>query len=154
VLTNAAGTRICSDDVIRIFIDWIRMYSEVHFAIMRQVYKEPESTRYDIWVSLYGEDTPREDSSQTDLYRYLIRELNTGGVIRQPRQTNAAGAFLRKRPRRVRPGGASSTMKSSFDDQEPYVLTELGKEFVHYTMNEVVARIEGQSFHTPGAEQP
>jgi hypothetical protein len=33
VLTNAAGTRVCPDNVIRIFIDWIRMYSEVHFAI-------------------------------------------------------------------------------------------------------------------------
>ena len=50
VLTNAAGTRVCSDDVIRIFMDWIRMYSEVHFAIMREVYKNPGSTRYDMWV--------------------------------------------------------------------------------------------------------
>ena len=26
---------------------------------------------------------------------------------------------------------------------KPYVLTELGKQFVHYTMNEVVTRIAG-----------
>src|SRR5664279_3267152 len=58
VLTNAAGTRVCSDDVIRIFMDWIRMYSEVHFSIMRAVYKNPGSTRYDIWIELYGEETP------------------------------------------------------------------------------------------------
>jgi hypothetical protein len=32
-------------------------------------------------------------------------------------------------------------MESTFEDTKPYVLTELGKEFVHYTMNEVVTRI-------------
>lgn len=142
VLTNAAGTRICSDDVIRIFIDWIRMYSEVHFAIIRHVYKERETTRFDIWVSLYGEETPREDSSAADLYRYLIRELNMGGVMRLPRQTTPSGEFLLKRQQRARRSPASSTMKSSFDDVEPWVLTELGKEFVHYTMNEGIGRIE------------
>ncbi len=140
VLTNAAGTKLCSDDVIRIFLDWIRTYNEVHFAVMREVYKNPGSTRYDIWISLYGEITPREDSSAADLFRYLIRELNTGGVIRQPRETNAMGQFMRKRPQR-RQGSAPSTMESTFEDTKPYVLTELGKEFVHYTMNEVVTRI-------------
>ena len=141
VLTNAAGTKLCSDDIVRIFLDWIRMYNEVHFAVMKEVYKNPGSTRYDIWISLYGEDTPREDSSQADLFRYLIRELNTGGVIRQPRETNAAGQFMRKRPQRRPPGSAPTTMESTFEDTKPYVLTELGKEFVHYTMNEVVKRI-------------
>jgi hypothetical protein len=33
-------------------------------------------------------------------------------------------------------------MESAFEDTKPYVLTELGKQFVHYTMNEVVTRIE------------
>jgi hypothetical protein len=33
-------------------------------------------------------------------------------------------------------------MKSAFDDQEPYVLTELGKQFVHYTMSDIVARLD------------
>jgi len=141
VLTNGAGTKLCSDDIIRIFLDWIRMYNEVHFAVMKEVYKNPGSTRYDIWVSLYGENTPREDSSQADLFRYLIRELNTGGVIRQPRETNAAGQFMRKRPQRRPSGHAPTTMESTFEDSKPYVLTELGKEFVHYTMNEVVKRI-------------
>ena len=32
-------------------------------------------------------------------------------------------------------------MKSAFDDQEQYVLTELGKQFVHYTMTDLVKRI-------------
>lgn len=144
VLTNAAGTKLCSDDIVRIFLDWIRMYNEVHFAVMKELYKNPGSTRYDIWVSLYGENTPREDSSQADLFRYLIRELNTGGVIRQPRETNAAGQFMRKRPRRRAPGSAPTTIESTFEDTKPYVLTELGKEFVHYTTNEVVKRISDE----------
>jgi len=150
VLTNSAGTRMCSDDVIRIFIDWIRMYSEVHFAIIKHVHKEREATRYGIWVSLYGEKTPREDSSGADLYRYLIRELSMGGVIRQPRETTGAGEYLYKKPERARQSSARRTLKSSFDDIEPYVLTELGREFVHYTMNEGIARIE----ETAGPSEP
>jgi hypothetical protein len=141
VLTNAAGTKLCSDDIVRIFLDWIRMYNEVHFAVMKEIYKNPGSTRYDIWVSLYGEETPREDSSQADLFRYLIRELNTGGVVRQPRETNTAGQFMRKRPQRRPPGTGPTTMESTFEHTKPYVLTELGKVFVHYTMNEVVKRL-------------
>jgi hypothetical protein len=35
------------------------------------------------------------------------------------------------------------TMESAFEDTKPYVLTDLGKQFVHYTMNEVVTRIGG-----------
>lgn len=34
-------------------------------------------------------------------------------------------------------------MESAFEDTKPYVLTELGKQFVHYTMNEVVTRLGG-----------
>ena len=48
---------------------------------------------------------------------------------------------MRKRPQRRAPGHATTTMESTFEDSKPYVLTELGKEFVHYTMNEVVKRI-------------
>jgi len=141
VITNAAGTKLCSDDVIRIFLDWIRIYNEVHFSIMREIYKNPGSSRYEIWMALYGEHTPREDSSAADLFRYLIRELSTGGVIRQPRETNSYGQFIRRKPQRRPQGSIPATLKSTFDDTEPYVLTELGKEFVHYTMNEVVKRI-------------
>ena len=34
-----------------------------------------------------------------------------------------------------------STMKSAFEATEPYILTELGKQFVHYAMTEIVPRI-------------
>src|SRR3954471_19960981 len=30
LLTNAAGTRICSDDVVRLFIGWLDLYHEAH----------------------------------------------------------------------------------------------------------------------------
>ena len=37
--------------------------------------------------------------------------------------------------------GSSNTYKSAFDNSEGYELTELGSQFVHYTMNEVVRKI-------------
>jgi len=33
-------------------------------------------------------------------------------------------------------------MESAFEDSKQYVLTELGSQFVHYTMTELVARLE------------
>lgn len=142
ILTNSAGTRLCSDDVVRLFIDWLKMYNEVHFSVIRSIYKTPGITRYEIWLDLHGEDLPREDSSEADLYRFLIRELSTGGVIRQARNTTEDGRFLKQRTIKRSPRGSVSTMESAFEDTKQYVLTELGKQFVHYTMNEVVGRIE------------
>ena len=42
-------------------------------------------------------------------------------------------------------------MESAFEDSKPYVLTELGKQFVHYTMNEVVTRLGNQEHEAPDA---
>jgi hypothetical protein len=140
-VTNAASTRACSDDVIRLFLDWIEMYNEVHFAVIREVYKNPACTRYEIWTDLYGV-TPREDSAEADLFKFLIRELSLGSVIRQPRDTNEYGQY-RKKPAVRRPG--ANLLKSAFDDKEAYVLTALGKQFVHYTMNEIVTRLEAET---------
>lgn len=143
LLSNSAGTRLCSDDVIRLFISWIDLYHEAHFAVIREIFQNPGSTRFDIWSGLYG-DIPREDSPEADLYKLLIRDLSTGGVIRQVRDTNEAGQFLRKRPARRR-GSYPAIMESAFEDTKQYVLTELGRQFVHYTMNELVPRIGGES---------
>lgn len=150
VLANAAGTRLCSDDVVRLFLDWLNTYHESHFAVIRTIYANRGISRLDIWKQIYGE-LPREDSAEADLYRFLIRDLSTGGVIRQDRETNNAGEFLRKQRPRVR-RSASSTMESAFEDTKPYVLTGLGEQFVHYTMNEVVIRIAAGSGAT-GAQQ-
>jgi hypothetical protein len=143
LITNAGGTKLTSDDVIRLFIDWLDIYHEAHLAVIREIYQHPGSTRYDIWEAIYTE-FPREDSAEADLYRMLIRDLSTGGVIRQERATTPDGQFLRK-PRTKSRGFTSGTMESSFDDTKPYVLTELGKQFVHYAMSEVVQRIEEKS---------
>jgi hypothetical protein len=143
VVSNAAGTRVCSDDVVRLFITWLELYHEAHFAVIREIHQNPGSTRFDIWSGVYGDgDLPREDSAEADLYRMLIRDLSTGGVIRQARDTNEAGEFKRKRPAKRR-RSPPSTLKSAFDDEDQYVLTELGKQFVHYTLMGDVRRLEG-----------
>jgi len=51
----------------------------------------------------------------------------------------------RRAPRR---GAAGIPMESAFEDSKTYGLTELGSQFVHYTMTELVKQIgaggEGQ----------
>ena len=63
--------------------------------------------------------------------------MSVGHVIRQSRETNRNGRFLRKQNRT--PQGDYLT--SAFDDKKPYILTGLGKQFVHYTMNEIVPKL-------------
>ena len=140
LLTNAGGTKLCSDDVVRLFIEWIDSYHELHFRVIREVYKDPGVTRARIWENIYG-DQPREDSAEADLFKLLMRDLSTGGVLRQERPTDSYGRFIAKK--RTGRGKASSggVLKSAFDDNDPYVLTELGQQFVHYTMDDIVPRI-------------
>jgi hypothetical protein len=140
LLANAGATSLTSDGVVRLFIDWIERYHEAHFAVIREVYANPGSTRADIWAAVHGSE-PREDSAEADLFKLLIGDLSIGHVIRQHREKNYAGEFIKK-PRPGRHQG-SSTMKSAFDDTEAYELTELGKQFVHYAMTDVVPRIGG-----------
>jgi len=138
LISNASGSNICSDDVVRLFIDWLAGYHESHFAVIREIYKTPGVTRYDIWSVINGV-IPREDSAEADLYKLLIRDLSTGGVIRQARDTTHDGQFLKRKPTPKKSG--SRTTESAFENSKSYVLTELGKQFVHYTMNDVVTRI-------------
>lgn len=137
LLMNAGATKLCPDDLVRLFIDWINYYHESHFKVIRVIHQQPGATRGQIWDSIHGE-RPREDSAEADLFRLLIRDLSTGGVIRQQRETTYSGEFVSKRRGKR---SSSGVMKSAFDDIEPYELTELGRQFVHYTMNEVVTRI-------------
>ena len=144
LLTNAAAASITSDDVVRSFIDWIDDYSELHFKVIGEIYNRDGITRHDIWHNLHGE-IPRDDSPEADLFKLIIHELSTGHVIRQHRETDAHGQFLQKSRTKTSGRGGSRTMKSAFDDEEEYELTELGKQFVHYTMSEYVVSIENQS---------
>jgi hypothetical protein len=137
LLTSAASSKICTDDVIRMFIQWIDSYSEMHFRVIRWIYKNRGCTRMDIWIGIYGERV-REDSAEADMFKLLIRDLSTGGVVRQHREKDYYGNWIRKsKPTR----SSSSTMKSAFDDEEGYELTELGTQFVRYTVEGVMPRI-------------
>jgi hypothetical protein len=143
LVANASGTQITTDDVIRLFIDWLDSYHEAHFAVIREIFQNPGCTRFEIWDSIHG-SLPREDSAEADLFKMLIRDLSIGGVIRQERATTASGEFIKKSPRR-RTGTARRTMESAFEDTKPYVLTDLGSQFVHYTMSEIVPRIDSEN---------
>jgi hypothetical protein len=139
LIANSAGTRICSDDVIRLFIDWLNLYHESHFAVIKEIYNNPGVNRYDVWMAIYKMSV-REDSAEADLYKMLIRDLSIGGVIRQVRDTTEDGRFLKRKT--IKTGIKSTTMESAFENTKQYILTELGKQFVHYTMTELVQRIK------------
>lgn len=139
ILSNAASSNISSDDVIRLFLDWIGIYSELHFKIIAAIYNVNGITRAGIWNKI-GKVRVREDSADADLYKLLIRDLSTGGVIRQHRETDYNGNFIKKQSTGSR-NASSDKLKSAFDNEEQYVLTQLGQQFVHYAMTELPPKI-------------
>jgi len=144
LVTNAGGTRVCNDDVIRLFVDWLNTYHESHFAVIREIHQNPGSTRHDVWNALYNLEV-RDDSPEADLFRLLFSDLGIGRVIRQERDVNQLGQFVTKRAVNVPKGYGARTMKSAFDNKEAYVLTALGSQFVHYTMNESIGRLGSET---------
>lgn len=138
ILTNAGCCRLCTDDVVRIFLDWMEQYHEIHFSVIKAIYHNPRVSRAEIWDTVSGEAV-REDSAEADLFKMLIRDLTLRGVIRQERQVTHSGEYLKKRNRRR---NHTYTMKSAFDNKELYVLTSLGSQFVHYALQEPTARLE------------
>ncbi|WP_070360897.1 hypothetical protein [Duganella sp. HH105] len=143
ILSNAASSSLSSDDVVRMFIDWIGLYSELHFKVIGAIYNTNGISRGGIWRKI-GKGAVREDSADADLYKLLIRDLSTGGVIRQHRETDYNGNFIAKTPAKRSTGGQGGgrVLASAFDEEDQYELTELGKQFVHYAMTELTARIE------------
>lgn len=144
LITNAGAIKLCPDDLIRLFTNWINQYHEAHFAVIKEIYRHPGSTRGQMWDSIHGK-RPREDSADADLFRYLIRELSTGGVIRQARETDEYGRFYKRERSSHSRSSTSDVMESSFENTKPYVLTELGKQFVHYVMEDVVPQLGNAS---------
>ncbi len=139
LLANAAAPeQLCGDDVIALFVDWIDQFTEKHFEIIRVVHQQQGLTRREIWSFIHGEGV-REDSAEADLFKLLMQDLSMGHVIRQHRDVDYYGNFMKARPPRSR--AASPVMKSAFDDDKQYELTGLGRWFVHYTMNEIVPRL-------------
>lgn len=143
ILANAAASALSSDDVIRLFIDWLGLYSELHFQVIAKIYEVGERgiSRGGVWHSL-AKPTVREDSADADLYKLLIRDLSTGGIIRQHRETDYSGNFIPKQPAKKAPAGASKVLTSAFDVNDLYELTELGKQFVHYAMSDLPLKVE------------
>lgn len=144
LLANATGDNITGDDVIAMFITWIDRYTETHFKAISAIYKNPSITRMGIWAEINGQHV-RDDSAEADLFKFILHELSTGYVIRKERESTSDGQYLkaqRKKPVK------SDTLKTPFDDIDPMELTPLGLQFVHYTLNELVPKIESES-HTP-----
>lgn len=139
LLSNAAASELTGDDVIRLFIEWIDQYSEAHFKVIREIFSNPGVTRLQIWRNLHG-DTHREDSAEADLFKLIVHELSVGHIARQHREVDYYGNFV-PQARRKPTKGRGQAYTSAFDDEKQYVLTELGKQFVHYTMNEIVPRV-------------
>ena len=141
ILANAAASQVTSDDVIKMFTDWIKNYSELHFQVISAIYNSNGISRGEVWRKI-GKGKVREDSADADLYKLLFRDLSTGSVVRQHRDTDYYGNFVAK-PKKYTPKGAgSSTMKSAFDEEEKYVLTDLGQQFVHYALTDLPPRIQ------------
>lgn len=151
LLLNAASHRICADDVVRMFIQWIDEYSESHFAVIKHVYKNEGCTRADIWQALHGEPE-REDSAEADLFKLLIHDLSTGHVIRQHKEKDYYGRFIKAAPKPKRT--PSQVITSAFDDEKAYELTELGKQFVRYTMEGVMPLIANEPEKAQAAQAP
>jgi len=143
ILSNSATSAQASDDVVRLFIDWIGSYSELHFEVIANIYRSGGrgTSRGAIWTSL-GRPNVREDSADADLYKLLFRDLTTGGIMRQHRETDYNGNFLAKQPVKRSPAGSTKTLMSAFDMNELYELTELGSQFVHYAMSELPLKVE------------
>jgi hypothetical protein len=144
LITNAGAIHLCDDDLIRLFLHWVELYHETHFVVVRAIYKSHRITRGQLWSDIRGKPRPREDSYEVDLFKYLIRDLSLGGVVRQERQTDGHGNFMKKESS-TRRHPAENVMKSTFDDTEFYVLTDLGAKFVHYVMEDVAPQLDGNT---------
>lgn len=140
VLSNAAASAVSSDDVVRMFIDWIGLYSELHFKVIGAIYNSNGISRGAIWRKI-GKGQVREDSADADLYKLLVRDLSMGSVIRQHRETDYNGNFIAKATAKRVVGSAAKVLTSAFDEDDLYELTDLGQQFVHYAMTELTPRI-------------
>ena len=94
-----------------------------------------------MWQNVYGKEV-REDSAQVNLFKLLVYDLSLGRVIRQHREIDYRGRFIKSTTKKR--GTSSSYTISAFDDEKEYELTQSGVWFVYYTMNEMVLKITQQ----------
>lgn len=144
LLINAAGAHITTDDTVSLFVNWIDTYSEGHFKVVRAIYNHAGSTRKDVWLRMNPGASesafPREDSPEADLFKLYVQDLTMGHIIRQHRPTDYMGNFI-PQPRARRETGRGNTYTSAFDDAKQYELTQLGEQFVHYTMSDATKKL-------------
>ncbi|MDT3382481.1 hypothetical protein RNI52_34465 [Labrys neptuniae] len=142
LLANAASAELSNDDVVRLFIEWIHDYSDLHFSIISNIYNRSGITRRGVWEAI-GRGKVREDSADADLFRLLFRDLSTGGLVRQHREKDGAGNFYARQAPKAQKSTfpVPRTMKSAFDDGEQYELTELGQQFVHYALTDLPPKL-------------
>lgn len=129
LLMNTAINDLIPDDLARLFIDWIDHYSDSHFKVLKEIFKHKTIgiSRREIWKNLNGKNH-KENSAEADLFKLIIHDLTVGRIIRQYRETDDNGNFLKQTYKK----NSSQTLSSAFDDEKIYVLTELGKQFVDY----------------------
>jgi hypothetical protein len=135
LVSNAASSRLCSDDVLQRFIEWLDRYDEVHFAVIRELHHTPGTTRFLLWDAIRG-PLPAEDSAEAELFRLQIDDLVQGGVM-----AVAVSQGAPRLPARIPRRHGAAPGESAFEERRPYALTALGKQFVHYTMTGAVARL-------------
>lgn len=155
ILANAAASKVTSDDVVRLFIDWLKNYSEMHFQVIAAVYNSNGISRGAIWKKI-GKQPVREDSPDAGLYRLLIRDLTIGGIIRQHREKDGSGNFYSKTPQRrsASTRNGPKPLESAFDEEDSYELSELGQQFVHYAMTDLPLKIEYKPTQENNSEKP
>lgn len=90
-----------------------------------------------MWAQLHGGGV-REDSAEADLFKLVVQDLSVGHVIRQQRPKDPSGRFFKQRTRKTK---TTAYIKSAFDAEKGYEVTAMGRQFVHYTMNELVPKI-------------
>lgn len=59
LLSNAAASQVSSDDVVRLFLDWLNTYSPFHFEVMAAVYNSQGISRGQIWEKVGRERVPK-----------------------------------------------------------------------------------------------
>lgn len=138
LLTNAAASPVTEDDLVRLFIEWMDKYNESHFKVLAIIKQHQQVSRQEIWQQIHGR-VVRENSAEADLFKLLIHDLSLGHVIRQVREESADGQYYKQKTPKRR--FTSLFMKSAFDNEKDYELTELGSKFVHHAMTDVVSRI-------------
>lgn len=153
LLANAAGSNITTDDVITMFLTWIDRYSETHFKVIAAIFNSGGISRFDVWQKVDGRQVA-DNSPEADLFKFIFHELTTGYVIRQHREVNAYGQYVKQTSVRRPRGMGGGVYVSPFEDGKQYVLTGLGQQFVHYTMNEIVPRIEAPTESQQAENEP